>query len=213
MNPTDVWKTTFKTKFGLFEWKFMPFGLTNAPTTFMRVINDIFRPLLGCIVVIYLDDILIFSKSWEAHLQHVLQVLELLWEHKLQVKENKSYFGQRSVPYLGFLVDPEGIRPDLTWVQALAQWPTPSSTSELKIFLGGINFYRKFVLHFSQIALPLHQLSNNTKNFVWDGEVAHHFSRLKKALCSSPVLRFPDLTQPFEIEYDASQYAIGAVLK
>jgi hypothetical protein len=113
MNPTDVWKTTFKTKFGLFEWKVMPFGLTNAPTTFMRVINDIFRPLLGCIVVIYLDEILIFSKSWEAHLQHVCQVLELLREHKLQVKENKLYFGQCSVPYLGFLVDPEGIRPDL----------------------------------------------------------------------------------------------------
>jgi hypothetical protein len=83
MNPTDVWKTTFKTKFGLFEWKVMPFGLTNAPTTFMRVINDIFRPLLGRIVVIYLDDILIFNKSWEAHLQHVRQVLELLQEHKL----------------------------------------------------------------------------------------------------------------------------------
>lgn len=163
----------------------------------------------GLIVVIYLDDILISSKSWEAHLQHDRKVLELLREHKLQVKENKSYFGQRYVPYLGFLVDTEGIRPDPARVQDLAQWSTPSSVSALESFMGGIKFYQKFVLHLSQIARPLHELSNNTNNFVWDGEVA----RLKQALCSSPVLRLPELTHPFEIESDASQYVIGAVLK
>jgi hypothetical protein len=160
MNPDDVWKTTFKTKFGLFEWKVMPFGLTNAPTTFMRLINDIFRAHLGRFVVIYLDDILIFSRTWDTHMQHVRQVLQILQEHKLQVKEKKSYFGQTSVPYLGFVVISEGIQPDPAHIQALKQWPLPSSAKELKIFLGGINFYRKFIPSFSNLAQPLHQLSN-----------------------------------------------------
>jgi hypothetical protein len=104
MNPDDVWKTTFKTKFGLFEWKVMPFDLTNAPTTFMRLINDIFREHLGQFVVIYLDEILIFSRTWDTHMQHVRQVLQILREHKLQVKAKKSYFGQTSISYLGFVV-------------------------------------------------------------------------------------------------------------
>ena len=119
MNPDDIWKTTFKTKFGLFEWKVMPFGLTNAPATFMRLINDIFRSELGRIVVIYLDDILIFSKTWELHMQHVRTIFQILRDHQLQVKEKKSYFGQSSVPYLGFLVNSEGIQPDPARIQAL----------------------------------------------------------------------------------------------
>jgi hypothetical protein len=152
MNLDDVWKTSFKTKFGLFEWKFMPFGLTNAPTTFMRLINDIFRAHLGRFVVIYLDDILIFSRTWDTHMQHVRQVLQILQEHKLQFKENKSYFGQTSVPYLIFVVISEGIQPDPARIQALKQWPLPSSAKELKIFLGGINFYCKFIPYFSNLA-------------------------------------------------------------
>jgi hypothetical protein len=130
----------------------MPFGLTNAPTTFMRLINDIFREHLGRFVVIYLDDILIFSRTWDTHMQHVQQVLQILQEHKLQVKENKSYFGQTSVPYLGFVVNTEGIQPDPTCIQALKQWPLHSSTKELKFFLGGINFDRKFIPSFSNLA-------------------------------------------------------------
>ena len=150
MNPDDVWKTHFKTKFGLYEWKLMPFSLTNAPATFMRLINDVFRKInLGCIVVIYLDEILIFSKTWDTHMHHVCQILQILKEHKLQVKEKKSYFRQSSVPYLIFVVESEGIQPDSARIQALKKWPQPSSASELKIFLGGINFYRKFILHFS----------------------------------------------------------------
>ena len=109
MNSDDVWKTTFKTKFGLYEWKFMPFSLNNAPATFMRLINDIFRPHLGCMVVIYLDDILIFIHTWDAHMQHVRQILQILRGNKLQVKEKKSYFGQSLVPYLRFVVNSGGV--------------------------------------------------------------------------------------------------------
>jgi len=111
------------------------------------------------------------------------------------------------------VVNSEGIQLDPTRIKSLQQWPLPSSASELKIFLGGINFYHKFILHFSQIARPLHQFSNSSAAFNWTNEATSRFSHLKKALCSSPVLRFPDLSQPFEIDSDASQYAIGVLLK
>jgi hypothetical protein len=166
MNPDDVWKTMFKTKFGLFEWKVMPSGLTNSPTTFMRLINDIFRAHLGPFVVIYLDDILIFNRTWDTHMRHVRQVLKIIQEHKLQVKENKSYFGQTLVPYLDFVVISEGIQTDPPHIQALKQWPLPSSTKELKIFLGGINFYRKFIPSFSNLSPPFHHLSNTSSTFI-----------------------------------------------
>jgi hypothetical protein len=176
MNPDDVWKTTFKTKFSLFEWKVMPFGLSNTPTTFMRLINDIFREHLVRFVVIYLDDILIFSQTWDTHMQHVRQVLQILQEHKLQVKEKKSHFGQNLVPYLGFVVILEGIQPDPARIQALKQWPLPSSAKELKIFLGGINFYHKFIPSFSNLVQPLHQFSNTFSTFIWTKEETNHFS-------------------------------------
>jgi hypothetical protein len=212
MNATDTWKTTFKTKFGLYEWMVMPFGLTNAPATFMRLINDIFRAHLGKIVVIYLDDILVFSKTWEDHFLHVHTVLDLLHTHKLQVKHHKSSFGKPSIQYLGFVVSVEGVSPDPTKVQALAQWPAPHSALELKSFMGGINFYQRFIANFSQLAHPLHQLSNQNQ-FVWSPLAQQQFQALKNALCYALVLHLPDLQSPFEIETDASQYVIGTVLK
>jgi len=145
MNPKDIWKKMFKTKFVLFERKVMPFDLTNTPATFMRLINDIFREHLGQFLVIYFDDILIFSWTWDTHMQHVQQVLQILQEHKLQDKEKKSYFRQTSVPYLGFVVSSEGIQPNPPRIQALKRWPLSPSAKELKIFFGGINFYRKFI--------------------------------------------------------------------
>jgi hypothetical protein len=149
INATDTWKKTFKTKFGLYEWVVMPFGLINAPATFMRLINDIFRAQLGEIVVIYLDDILVFNKTWEDHLLHVCTVLDLLRTHKLQVERSKSSFGQPSVQFFGFIVSVEGVSLDPTKVQALAQWLAPHSVLELKSFMGFINFYRQFIANFS----------------------------------------------------------------
>lgn len=108
MHTANRWKTAFKTKFGLFEWMVMPFGLTNAPTTFMRLINGISRPYLGKFVVIYLDDFLIFSRSWAEHIQHVCSILELLRADQIQVKEKKSHFGQTSMQYLGFIIIQQG---------------------------------------------------------------------------------------------------------
>ena len=125
MDTTNTWKTTFKTHFGICEWMVMPFGLTNSPATFMRLINDFIHHMLGHTMVIYLDDILVFSKTWEDHLHHVRAMLQLLRAHKLQVKKRKSSFGENSVSYLGFISDLERVRLDSTKVQALSQWPTP----------------------------------------------------------------------------------------
>jgi hypothetical protein len=212
MNEVDTWKTAFKTKFDLYEWMVMPFDLTNAPATFMRLINEIYKAHLGKIVVIYLDDILVFSKTWEDHLLHVRTVLDLLRTHKLLVKHRKSSFGKSLVQYLGFVVSVEGVSPNPTKVQALAQWPAPHSALELKSFMVGINFYQRFIAHFSQSARPLHQLSNQNQ-FVWSPLAQQQFQALKTALCSALVLRLPNLQSPFEIETNAFQYDIGVVLK
>jgi hypothetical protein len=125
MNTTDTWKPNFKTKFWLYEWMVMPFGLTNAFTTFMRLINYIFKEHLRKIVVIYLDDILVFSKTWEDHSLHVRTILDLLRTHKLHVKCRKSSFGQPSIQYLGFVVSFEGVIPDPIKFQSIAQCPVP----------------------------------------------------------------------------------------
>ena len=132
-------------------------------------------------------------------MQHVQTIFQILRDHQLQVKENKSYFGQSSVPYLGFLVNSEGIQPDPARIQALQNWPLPSSASELKSFMGGINFYRKFIMHFSEIAHSLHQLSNTSATFLCTIETISNFNKLKKSLFSAPVLHLRDLSQPFEI--------------
>ena len=122
----------------------------------------------------------------------------------MQVKENKSYSGESIVPYLGFVVNSEGIQLDPTYIKALKEWPLPSSASELKIFLGGINFYRKFIMHFSQIAHSLHHISNTSSTFIWTNEATSHFAHLKEALCSSSVLHLSNLSQLFEIDFDAT---------
>jgi hypothetical protein len=150
---------------GLFEWLVMPFGLTNAPTTFMRLMNDVFRDCLDQFVIIYLDDILVFSKTWKAHLQHLEQVLHLLQQNQLYANLSKCYFSQTSISYLGFIIDAHGIKVDPTKVEVLLNWPIPSTLTELRSFLGLANFYHKFISSFSKIALPLHQLTKNNVSF------------------------------------------------
>jgi hypothetical protein len=144
-NIVDAWKTFFKTKFGLYEWMVIPFGLTNILETFLHLINDILKEHLGKIVVIYLDDILVFRKMCYDHLFHLHMVLELLSQHKFHVKRCKSSFGQYSISYFGFLFSAKGVDLDPLKFQSFSQWFDPTSTLELKSFMGGINFYRCFI--------------------------------------------------------------------
>jgi hypothetical protein len=165
---TDVWKTSFKSK-GLFEWLVMPFGLTNAPSTFMRMMDDILQPFTNTFVVVYLDDILIYNKTWAEHLQHIQQVLHTLRQHKLYANLEKLSFGMDMVHYLAYIVDRHGVHVDLAKIQVIHDWPVPTRLNELRSFLGLTNFYRRFVLGFSHIAWALSQVTRGgaKEKFVW----------------------------------------------
>ena len=208
----DAWKTAFKTKQGLYEWLVMPFGLTNALTTFMRVMNDVLRPFLDDFVIVYLDDILIFNKTWEEHLKHVKQTLDVLKREKLYVNLSKCEFGKTSLNYLGHIVGVGELKIDPSKVAIIVNWPKPKSTTKVRSFLGASQYWRKFISNFFLVAAPLHALTGLNKVFQWRGKQQKAFDTLKEKISIAPVLALPNLQRPFEIETDASDYAMGAVL-
>jgi hypothetical protein len=142
IEPTDVWKTTFKSREGLFEWLVMPFGLTNAPTTFMRLMDDVLRPFTNSSLVVYLDDILIFIIMWDEHMWHIQQVLSTLRQRKIYANLEKYSFGINRVQYLGYIVHEHGVHFDLAKIQVICDWPSLNTLTELWIFLGLANFYQ-----------------------------------------------------------------------
>ncbi|KAJ1187078.1 hypothetical protein NDU88_003857 [Pleurodeles waltl] len=211
----DKWKTAFRTPFGHFEYRVMPFGLTNAPAIFQRFMDSVFSDLLNQTVVIYLDDILIYSRNPELHSSHVKQVLQRLRAHQLFCKPEKCEFDMTEVKYLGYHLSPTGIAMDLEKVQAILEWPSPSSIKETQCFLGLANFYRQFILDFArQTSHITHTLKkeNLKKGFVWTEAAEAAFQELKRAFTQAPILRHPDTTKQFIVVTDASERAIGAVL-
>ncbi|GMI81659.1 hypothetical protein HRI_001835200 [Hibiscus trionum] len=208
----DVHKTAFRTHEGHYEFRVMPFGLTNAPSTFQSTMNDIFRPYLRKFVLIFLDDILIFSRDWFDHLTHVRMVLEVLRDHGFVAKRAKCLFGQRTVEYLGHIVSREGLAVDPSKVEAIQLWPEPTTTKEVRGFLGLAGYYRKFIQGFATLASPLTDLLRKGEAFEWTDQAREAFHSLKGKLCSAPVLGLPDFTKDFVVETDASGVGIGAVL-
>jgi hypothetical protein len=152
MKLGDEWKTAFKTKFGLYEWLVMPFGLTNAPSTFMRLMNEVLRPFIGKFVVVYFDDILIYNTCLSEHLDHLRVVFDALRAARLFANLDKCTFCTERVSFLGYVVTPQGIEVDDAKVHAIQSWPTPSTVTQVRIFLGLAGFYRRFVKDFSTIA-------------------------------------------------------------
>ena len=208
----DEWKTAFRTRYGLFESLVMTFGLQNAPAAFQHFINSIFHDFLDVFLVIYLDDILVFSDDFDSHVGHVKAVLQRLRENQLYAKLEKCSFHVTSVEFLGFVVSINGITMDKAKVKAVSDWPEPKTVKDVQRFIGFANFYRRFISGFAKIARPLHQLVSKQTSWAWTAEAALAFDKLKTAFVNGPVLRHPDTSKPFIVESDASNFAIGAVL-
>ena len=204
--------TAFRTRYGHFEFLVLPFGLTNAPASFMNLMNDIFRDYLDVFVIVYLDDILVYSKTWSEHMKHLKIVLNILRQQKLFGKLSKCVFGASEVEYLGHVLRPDGVSVDPNKVEAVENWPQPRNKTEVQSFLGLVNYYRRFIRNCSTIAKPLTLLTSNVP-FSWNETEQRAFHMLKKSLCSAPVLRCFDPKLPITVTTDASKYAIGAVLE
>jgi hypothetical protein len=208
----DEWKTAFRTPFGHFQFNVMPFGLTNAPATFQHFLNDIFRPFLEQFVIIYLDDILVFSKNASDHEIHVLKVLQILRDHNLCAKLEKCEFSTFQTEFLGYIVSSSGISMDPSKVKAVTEWPSPKNVKGVQSFLGFANFYRRFIENFSAIVRPLTILTRKGIFFLWQAEQEEAFTTLKKAFTTAPILIHADPSKPYTLETDASNFAIGAIL-
>lgn len=208
----EEWKTAFRTRYGLFEYLVMPFGLTNAPGSFQHLMNYNFRDMLDHFVIIYLDDILIFSPDLRTHVDHVSQVLQRLRETGLYAKAEKCEFHTNSVEFLGFVIEPAGISMDKKKVKSILDWPAPTTLTELRSFQGFCNFYRRFIRDYSKIAGPLTALTKKDRPFSWGLEQEEAFSKLKSAFTSADLLRHYNPNRQLILETDASDYAIAGIL-
>ena len=212
VKESDVPKTTFKTRYRHYEFLVMPFGLTNAPAVFMDLMNRIFRPYLDRFVVVFIDDILVYSRDEEEHAEHLRIVLQILREKQLYAKFSKCEFWLREVGFLGHIVSAEGIRVDPSKISAIVNWSPPKNVSEVRSFLGLAGYYRRFVQGFSMIASPMTRLLQKDVKFEWTDECQQSFNRLKDLLTKAPVLVQPEPGKEFVIYSDASLNGLGCVL-
>ena len=212
MQPGEEHKTAFSTHAGHYEFTVVPFGLSGAPGTFQGALNVTLTPLLRNCIIVFFDDILVYSSSYEEHLQHLQQVLDLLAKDHWVVKLKKCQFAKQEIHYLGHVLSGGGVHTDPAKVTIVQEWPQPANVHELRGFLDLAGFYRKFVRNFAVIAKPLTNLLKKHTLFVWTSEHQLAFDTLKQALCSAPVLGILDFSQVFAIETDACQTGVGAVL-
>ncbi|KAL0549645.1 hypothetical protein IC582_014132 [Cucumis melo] len=208
----DVPKTAFRSRYGHYEFIVMSFGLTNAPTVFMDLMNRVFREFLDTFVIVFIDDILIYSKTEAEHEEHLRIVLQTLRDNKLYAKFSKCEFWLKQVSFLGHVVSKAGVSVDLSKIEAVTGWTRPSTVSEVRSFLGLAGYYRRFVENFSRIATPLTQLTRKGAPFVWSKACEDSFQNLKQKLVTAPVLTVPDGSGSFVIYSDASKKGLGCVL-
>ncbi|KAG8935233.1 hypothetical protein FRC01_005489 [Tulasnella sp. 417] len=212
IKPGHEWKTAFRTKLGLFEYLVMPFGLSNAPSAFQALVNDVLKDLIDVCVVVYLDDILIFSKTREEHERIVKDVLQRLRDANLFASPDKCEFFKDSIEFLGFVISKDGLSMDKNKITTITEWPTPTSLSQVQSFLGFANFYRRFIDKFSELASPLTRLTKKDVAWNWDSDCQLAFDNLKHAFTSAPILQHFDPSLPCTLTTDASDFAIAAIL-
>ncbi|GJT06760.1 putative nucleotidyltransferase, ribonuclease H [Tanacetum coccineum] len=212
VHEDDIPKTAFRTRYGHFEFTVMPFGLTNAPAIFMDLMNRVCRPYLDKFVIVFIDDILIYSKTQEEHVEHLRLVLELLKKEKLYAKFSKCEFWLREVQFLGHVINGNGIHVDPSKIEAVKNWKAPRTPTEVRSFLGLAGYYRRFIENFSKIAKSLTILTQKSKTFDWGEEQELAFQTLKDKLCNAPVLALLDGPEDFVVYCDASGIGLGCVL-
>ena len=205
-------KTAFITNGGLYEFNVMPFGLTNAPATFQRFMDVVLAGLKWKTVLVYLDDICIFSPTFEDHINDVKEVFNRIREANLKLKPTKCKMFQKQIQYLGHVITTDGILPDPDKVKAILEMPSPTNLTQLQSFLGLIGYYRKFVPNFAARCMELYKLTKSKMNYLWTTEHESVFNSLKRLLTKEPLLTHPDFKHPFKINTDANNDGIGAVL-
>ncbi|KAL4341455.1 hypothetical protein GQ457_08G021100 [Hibiscus cannabinus] len=212
VKEADVPKTVFRTRYGHYEFLVMPFGLTNAPAAFMDLMNRVFRPYLDKFVVVFIDDILVYSKSEAEHRDHLRIVLQTLQDKQLYAKLNKCEFWLSQVSFLGHVVSASGIQVNLKKIQAIVEWRSPKNVGEVRSFLGLAGYYRRFVKGFSMLASPLTKLLRKETPFEWTEKQQRSFDQLKHVLTHAPVLVQPESGKDFTVYSDASHLGLGCVL-
>jgi hypothetical protein len=212
IRASDIPKTTFTTRYGIYEYTLMSFGLTNAPAYFMYLMNKVFMEYLDKFVVVFIDDILIFSKNKEEHAEHLRLVLQKLREHKFYAKRSKCEFWLKEVSFLGHVVSNGGISVDPSKVKDVLNWKAPTNVSEIRSFLGLARYYRRFIEGFSKLAKPMTALLEKNAKFVWSDKCHANFEELKRRLTTTPVLTLHDLSKSFSIYCDASRLGLGCML-
>ncbi|CAM8876575.1 unnamed protein product [Rhodiola kirilowii] len=211
MSDADVFETAFRTHEGHYEFLVMPYGLTNAPASFQAEMNNIFKPLLRRCVLVFFDDILVYSATPEDHLRHLEEVLTTLTTHSFFAKPSKCDIARESLTYLGHIISRDGVAVDPEKIIAIQQWPLPRTIKQLRGFLGLTGYYRRFIRNYANMAAPLTSLLRKDA-YVWSPEATVAFNTLRQALSSTPVLTLPNFTQPFHVHTDASGTGVGAVL-
>jgi hypothetical protein len=208
----DISKIAFVSRYGLYEFTMMPFGLTNAPAYFMYMMNKVFMEYLDKFVVVFIDDILVYSRSEEAYEGHLRLVLQKLRDHKLYAKLSKCEFWLKQVAFFGHVISKGGIFVDPSKVQDVLSWKAPTSVSDIQSFLGLAGYYRRFIEGFSKISKSMTEFLKKDKRFEWTSACETSFQELKKRLTTVPVLVMPDMEKPFFIYCDASGQGLGCVL-
>jgi hypothetical protein len=212
IRPEDIPKTAFTTRYGLFEYLVMSFGLTNAPAHFTYLMNSVFMSELDKFVVVFIEDILIYSKNEKEHVQHLRIVLTRLREHQLYAKFSKCAFWLEEIQFLGHVLSAKGIVVDPSKVKDILEWKPPTTVHQVRSFLGLARYYRRFIPDFSKLVKPITSLLKNDIKFNWSSKCNEAFEQLKTLLTTAPVLAQPDITKPFDVYCDASGSGLGCVL-
>jgi hypothetical protein len=208
----DIPKTAFISRYGLHEYTVMSFGLTNAPAYFMYLMNKVFMEYLDMFIVVFIDDILVYTRSEEEHEEHLSLILQKLRDHKLYAKLSKCEFWLKQVAFLGHIILKGGISIDPSKVQDVLSWKALTSVSDIWSFLGLAGYYQRFIEGYSKISKPMTELLKKDKKFKWTPTCEASFQELKKQLTSTPILVMPNMEKPFSIYWDASSQCLGCVL-